>query len=511
MVLLLSWMAICAHYLGDYSGIKDTWWEELGVIVSIASAMAYAVNVFVPPVKIINRDNELLSVLRFFTWLLWGWKLLRIFSGYVFVAIFLIPILFWIFWSCYADGYVNRFECWQTLQTDPDLGQWALAAFCLWWMMLCLRLVKLNETSKAPSSTSITGPMKMVVLLWLSIFSLISYWGVPPELVLKHAKEKIEKQDWDGAIVDYTQVIKYFPRKSEVYIARGHALELKGNYIGAIADYTTAMKLHTDPNPIYFSMAYAIRGRALLGNSDWAGAIADIDMAVSLNSNDSQAYTIRAIAKRNRGDFDGAIEDFNKAISLDSTQSLYYAERGYTKLYKGEFEDALIDVNSALQLDSKNAIAYFDRAYIQWVSGKSEEAVSDFISCLDLSPPARMVEKAHLFLWLIRMQREEMTRAQDDLAVSIGNHLPTKNDDHEIATARFLLNQITEGDYLKTPAPPSAMNDQRQRCVAWYFIGMKRKLANDASAQDCFRKCIETHDEGAFTYFLAKKELENRR
>ncbi len=145
MVLLLSWMAICAHYLGDYSGIKDTWWEELGVIVSIASAMAYAINVFVPPVKIINRDNELLSILRCINWLLWGWKLLKIFSGYVFVAILLIPILFWVFWGCYTSGYVNHFEWWKTLQTDPDFGLYALAAFSLWWVTLILRLAKLSQ------------------------------------------------------------------------------------------------------------------------------------------------------------------------------------------------------------------------------------------------------------------------------------------------------------------------------------------------------------------------------
>lgn len=145
MLLLVSWMAICAHYFGDYNTIKDTWREQIAVYGSTFSAIAYCVNIFVPPIKIVRYNNEFLAVMRFINWMLWVWKLVKIFSGYVFVAIFLVPVLFLVFWNTYTSGYIEGFDFWKTLKSDPDFGQWALAAFSIWWLTLSLRLMKLSQ------------------------------------------------------------------------------------------------------------------------------------------------------------------------------------------------------------------------------------------------------------------------------------------------------------------------------------------------------------------------------
>ncbi len=62
--------------------------------------------------------------------------------------------------------------------------------------------------------------------------------------LLIRAAVKVRKKDFDGAIADYSEVIKLFPtRASRAYLWRGEAYELKGNYEQAIADYDKAAEI----------------------------------------------------------------------------------------------------------------------------------------------------------------------------------------------------------------------------------------------------------------------------
>jgi hypothetical protein len=143
MLLLVCWVIICAQYFGDYSSIKGSWRESAVDWITLACAIAYCVNVFVPPVKIIRHDNEFLRIIRTVNWFFWMWKLLKIFSGYVFIAVFLVPILFWIFCNYYVQGLLDNWDTWVALKADDGLGRWALTGFSLWWLTLIVRLGKI--------------------------------------------------------------------------------------------------------------------------------------------------------------------------------------------------------------------------------------------------------------------------------------------------------------------------------------------------------------------------------
>ncbi len=61
--------------------------------------------------------------------------------------------------------------------------------------------------------------------------------------------------DYQGAIADYTQVIRFKPDYANAYCLRGNAKEGLGQYAAAIADYDTAIRLEPD-----YADAYVSRG-----------------------------------------------------------------------------------------------------------------------------------------------------------------------------------------------------------------------------------------------------------
>jgi hypothetical protein len=77
---------------------------------------------------------------------------------------------------------------------------------------------------------------------------------------------------------------------------------------------------------------------------------------------------------------------------------------------------------------------------------------------------------------------------------------------------RFLLDQITEADFLATfdsAEGQTHQTDRNIRCATWYFAGMKRLLEGDKKAAgDYFRRSIATGGaQHSLSYQDAKAEL----
>ena len=75
---------------------------------------------------------------------------------------------------------------------------------------------------------------------------------------------------------------------------------------------------------------------------------------------------------------------------------------------------------------------------------------------------------------------------------------------------RFLLDQISESDFLDGATSPDTEKDRAQHCEAWYYAGMKSLLAGDKkTAGDYFNKCVGTREKNLYEYILAQAELKS--
>ena len=124
-------------------------------------------------------------------------------------------------------------------------------------------------------------------LFLLSISFLIISFGQTAEEYNSKGNTKRYLQDFNGAIVDYTNAIELDPTNAYYYYNRGKAKGMAEDYRGAIADYTKAIEL----DPIYVN-AYYNRGHVMYllneknaACSDWskAGVLGDSDAYELIN------------------------------------------------------------------------------------------------------------------------------------------------------------------------------------------------------------------------------------
>ncbi|MEZ5945831.1 MAG: tetratricopeptide repeat protein [Hyphomonas sp.] len=103
-----------------------------------------------------------------------------------------------------------------------------------------------------------------------------------------------------------------FENRAATFTNRGVLRMRLGKYEASLGDYDTAKRMKPDLGAIWLN-----EGAAYIFRKDYGSALASLDKAVELNSQDLYAaYYNRAIAKENLGDVAGAYYDFQKALEL---------------------------------------------------------------------------------------------------------------------------------------------------------------------------------------------------
>lgn len=223
------------------------------------------------------------------------------------------------------------------------------------------------------------------------------------------------KGQFDQAIADYNEAIKFDARFSQAFNFRGRAYEQKSNSAQAIADYTTAIRL--DPKN---HIAMANRGFALTDAGEFDRALSDFNSAIALNAKSINAYIGRSSVYQKKGEldkalddadmahkidpgnsiavnqrasvwysrrnYDRAIQDATESIRLSSTNSFAYGVRGSAKRLNGDIEGSIADLTEAIRLDPKEASAYANRGNSRSDNGNYDLAISDYNMAIQLNP-----------------------------------------------------------------------------------------------------------------------------
>lgn len=223
------------------------------------------------------------------------------------------------------------------------------------------------------------------------------------------------KGQFDQAIADYNEAIKFDARFSQAFNFRGRAYEQKNNSAQAIADYTTAIRL--DPKN---QTAMANRGYALTDAGEFDRALSDFNSVIALNAKSINAYVGRSSVYQKKGEldkalddaemahkidpgnsiavnqkasvwhsrknYDRAIQDATESIRLSSTNSFAYAVRGSAKRLNGDIEGSIADLTEAIRLNPKEASAYTNRGNSRSDTGNYDLAISDYNMAIQLNP-----------------------------------------------------------------------------------------------------------------------------
>ena len=108
-------------------------------------------------------------------------------------------------------------------------------------------------------------------LISLALTTLLGCSAPIGQSYFKRALEKENRKDYQGAIADYTEVIRLNPEDADAFYYRGLAKYKLGDYQSAIIDYTEVIRL----NPNYCHAVSQNRGLAKEALEDKQGGIND--------------------------------------------------------------------------------------------------------------------------------------------------------------------------------------------------------------------------------------------
>ena len=128
--------------------------------------------------------------------------------------------------------------------------------------------------------------------------------------------------------------------------------QARGLRDNAIADFTAALAIKTDDAALYVA-----RGQAYDLNGQYDPAIADFDAALKLNKS-PVTLVQRASSELAKGDYDRAVADFTAALDLVAKDAKdaridavdIYSERGYAQFIAARYAAAAADFDKALTL-----------------------------------------------------------------------------------------------------------------------------------------------------------------
>jgi tetratricopeptide (TPR) repeat protein/ABC-type dipeptide/oligopeptide/nickel transport system ATPase component len=182
---------------------------------------------------------------------------------------------------------------------------------------------------------------------------------------LKQGIDYFNKNNYDFAVVAYTEAIRINPNYTTAYHWRGNVYYYKKDYAAAINDFTKAIELRKKPD----ASDYYWRGIAYYRKQNYDAAIDDLAKAIELREKpDGLYYYWRGMAYHYKKDYDAAIKDLTKTIELSNKpNAVDYYWRGQAYYYKKNYNEALKDYNKALEIDPNYEDARKLKQDCQWI------------------------------------------------------------------------------------------------------------------------------------------------
>ncbi len=229
--------------------------------------------------------------------------------------------------------------------------------------------------------------------------------------LLERGEEKYQREDYTGAIEDFSEALWLDPKNAQAYNHRGLAyLNLEGTPEAIEEDIN---QIPSDTPKDFASESNQGNAFTDLGNIQIA--IEDFNQSLRLVPSNAQVYNNRGLAYLRLGNIPEAIEDFNHGIEIDPSYAPTYNNRGLARL---ELDDpaAIADFNEALRLDPDYAEAYNSRGLVYYSLNDTKAAIADFNEALRLDPD---YAQAYNNLGLARTKLNDLKGAISDFAEAL--------------------------------------------------------------------------------------------
>jgi tetratricopeptide (TPR) repeat protein len=182
------------------------------------------------------------------------------------------------------------------------------------------------------------------------------------------AKARYEAQDYAGAVVNFTTLLKKNAAYEDALFLRGAAYYQLGNYNAALSDLNAAIEGGMN----YDAKAYQMRALILASNGNYDAALDDARIAARANPDDYASRSLLGLVYFGLKNYQEAVTEYSAAIKLNPNDTAAYHQRGTAFLELKKYEEAAADFARVLNTDPGNAGALEGIALAQ--RGSQEEA-----------------------------------------------------------------------------------------------------------------------------------------
>ena len=148
---------------------------------------------------------------------------------------------------------------------------------------------------------------------------------------------------------------------------------------------------------------------------DYEKAIADLDLAIRLDSTNTFAYFNRALMYADSNNPKAAMDDLDRVLKEEPGNALTLYNRSLLKAQVGDFESALDEMDRVIGINPGNVLAYFNRAGYFIEMGRWQDALEDYNMAIALYPD---FAKAYMNRSYVenRMGRKKASKADYEIA-----------------------------------------------------------------------------------------------
>jgi len=218
--------------------------------------------------------------------------------------------------------------------------------------------------------------------------------GFLPMNMIKSIGDKtlvgIDELLYPGGLRGYLENLSFYD--ADKYINLGDECIVKEDYQGAITNYSQALQLNPKNAEIYFKRAET---HHQLGN--FQDAINDYSQAIYINPKDAYSYNNRGIIYEKFGYIDYAINDYEKALKINPKEAVVYLNLAITyynldvdcNYYNNIInrDELIINyLNQALNINPNLYKAYHVRGKFRFQIGDVAGAFEDFNIVLKFDP-----------------------------------------------------------------------------------------------------------------------------
>ncbi len=125
------------------------------------------------------------------------------------------------------------------------------------------------------------------------------------------------------------------------------------------------------------AITYSNRGNSFFDLGQFDRAVADYDVALDLQPDDSITLSNRAAALIELEEYDRALDDLNQALALRGDNAVALTNRCWVHAIQDRFELARLDCDDALALEPLDPIALASRAFVLMQLGEGDAARED--------------------------------------------------------------------------------------------------------------------------------------